>query len=371
MHRPGKSAFTLTELLIAIAVICILVGLLLPFGGSAWAVARGMQCKTNLGNIYKAEQAFQSQQLLGGTPTDGSTCFATGSGWQALLQPFLESTSCFMCPENSAYWAGTAGTGSSSGSGNSTGANRPPTNKPGTIELRVYQRQETAGPNNVDAGYPVGAYRWSISIPNDAGWVITQQMGDHLRVKVDDCPSAGVYAWDDYWFDLYMDGGMPTKMVKVATGDSGSHQRYRPELWVGSTKISNDWTAEASGDIVNMPAEARAWADYGLSRGIYARTNNMEICRTDSKLIMVLDYPFPVADYSSIDVNDDWKRVFITDIKWWRQTYKTSDTDLDWYAYQALRHGGRANVLFCDGRVDELPPEDLQQTNPLWWYSGI
>jgi prepilin-type processing-associated H-X9-DG protein len=181
--------------------------------------------------------------------------------------------------------------------------------------------------------------------------------------------------------------GSPSRLVKVLTGgdDSGSSQgesrwRYRAELWVGSTQVSSDWVSASGGTSIDVQAAGggqgcRAWADYGLSRGVFERHvdpngNAMDICRIDSKLIMVLDYPFPIANYAGIDVDDDWNRVFITNISTWRANYKHSDTDLDWYAYQSLRHSGRANVLFCDGRVDELSPDELQETNPLWKYFG-
>jgi prepilin-type processing-associated H-X9-DG protein len=373
--------------LIAICIICVLLALLLPFGGQAWAVARQAQCKINLANIYKAQQSYQSQQVMKGGSTD-TTCFATGPGWQMLLSPFVETTNTFLCPENQACWdgtgfaGGTGGSGSSSGStGNTGGATRPPPNKPGTVELRFYLR--TIVPGTPGADHAIGDYLWTIPIPNDAGWVKTTPQGDHLFIQVDDCPSYGIYTYDDYWFNLFTDPatGTPTKLVKVAGPDSGSHQRYRPELWVGSTKVSDDWTNSGSGTTVDVATVgagqgALAWADYGMSRGVFDRHvdpngNAMAICRVDSKLIMILDYPYPVANYAGIDVDDDWNRMFITNIAWWRSTYKHSDTDLDWYAYQSLRHSGRANVLFCDGRVDELTPDDLQQTNPLWKYFGI
>jgi prepilin-type processing-associated H-X9-DG protein len=41
-----------------------------------------------------------------------------------------------------------------------------------------------------------------------------------------------------------------------------------------------------------------------------------------------------------------------------------------WQYYQALRHAGRANVLFCDGHIEPLSAEDLEYMDPRWVYEG-
>ena len=377
MARRTHRAFTLQELLVVVLVLGVLVAMVVPALEAIWGIVRQVECKINLANLYVAQQAYQSQQVMNGGSTD-STEFATGAGWQALLAPFIEGSGTFLCPQNQAYWDGT------DISGNTTGGTRPPLNVPGTVELRFYQRNQVGA--SVDVGYNVGDYRWTISIPDGGVSVRTIPMGDHLRVQVDDCIAYGAYAYDDYWFDLYLDpSGKPSRLVKVLTGGDNfgtegpdSQFRYRPELWVGSTQITDDWTAEPGGTTIDLSAiqGSSGWSDYGLSRGVYDRPldpsgNPMDIGGADSKLIMILDYPFPIADYTGIDVDDDWNKIFITNIAQWRATYKHSDTDLDWYAYQALRHSGRANVLFCDGRVDDLGPEDLLEANPLWRYLGV
>jgi prepilin-type processing-associated H-X9-DG protein/prepilin-type N-terminal cleavage/methylation domain-containing protein len=359
MERPGRNAFTLVELLVAVCIICILLAILMPFGGAAWAAANQMQCKSRLGNIYKAQQAYQAQQTMAVNPD--ATSFATGPGWQELLRPFLEQAGAFTCPESSVTW--------SSGS-----VDRPPNTAPAKLEFKFYLRNRVDG-FPIDAAYSVGDFLWSIPIPNDAGWVRTIPAGDHLRVQVDDCPSQGVYTYDDFWLDLYMDGATPTKVVKANSGHGlgspGSLFRYTADLVVGSKVLVHDWAHAADGLTIEVPAEVRGWADYGLSKGIYERPDNLDICRIDSKLILALDYPLSIADYNQVGTDDEWARYFVQDVTAWRQAYKHSETDLDWQWYDALRHGGRANVLFCDGRVDTLGPEDLYQTNPLWFYQGL
>jgi len=64
-RRPSIRAFTLLELLLAIAIVAVLLCLLAPTIGQAWEVAIDVQCKHNLGQLHKAlhmgrEVAFPS-----------------------------------------------------------------------------------------------------------------------------------------------------------------------------------------------------------------------------------------------------------------------------------------------------------------------
>jgi prepilin-type processing-associated H-X9-DG protein len=41
-----------------------------------------------------------------------------------------------------------------------------------------------------------------------------------------------------------------------------------------------------------------------------------------------------------------------------------------WQFYQALRHFGGANMLFCDGHVETLQSDDVRVDNPAWYHKA-
>src|SRR5260221_3963571 len=76
--RSWRSAFTLVDLLVVIAIIEILIALLLPAVQAAREAARRSQCKNNLKQIGLAAQTHLSAQNF----------FPTGGwGWQSAGDP--------------------------------------------------------------------------------------------------------------------------------------------------------------------------------------------------------------------------------------------------------------------------------------------
>ena len=116
--------------------------------------------------------------------------------------------------------------------------------------------------------------------------------------------------------------------------------------------------------------------NYGISRGCFQDRNGDDLHAPDSRLFFILDYPRSIADFT--DVNDDravpdkqyWSQIFIYPTP---PTHWSPPPELDgwkWPEVQALRHMGKANVLFCDGRIEGLGPEELSATSPLWRYGA-
>lgn len=78
--RRRTGGFTLLELLIAITIIGILAGLLLPAIQSARANARNAQCRTEIGGLGDSLQAFK--QKFGDFPPSRITLYGTPAAWK-------------------------------------------------------------------------------------------------------------------------------------------------------------------------------------------------------------------------------------------------------------------------------------------------
>ena len=92
--RTSKSAFTIIELLIAIAIIAILLGLVLVAIDQARARARSMQCLNNLRQTALGVRLYTDQH--GGKFPDGQS-----EPWFMQIAPMMESEpSVFKCPDD-------------------------------------------------------------------------------------------------------------------------------------------------------------------------------------------------------------------------------------------------------------------------------
>ena len=95
-----KTAFTLVELSVVIAIIGLLVGLLLPAVQSARETARTMQCKNNLHQIALAVELFHDSQKsypparFQPRPGDAPAfdCGGKETTWLVRIMPYLEAT---------------------------------------------------------------------------------------------------------------------------------------------------------------------------------------------------------------------------------------------------------------------------------------
>ncbi len=220
----------------------------------------------------------------------------------------------------------------------------------------------------------------------------------------------GNWAWADDYADIDVavtyNGSTPT-FIKIIQAKNGS-QGYRYDMLINGTMVVHNIDAHqgmvsiysrtklprptpaavssgGSGTTVSTVTTTSYTyipTDYGMSVGSYS-VPNLDVSRIDPKLFLILDYPKPLADYntSGADIGQ-WSKYFITDPVQWKITYDPNNTGLDWTKYQALRHFGMANVLFCDGHVDALPPvyvttDDynanryLTMDNPLWVYGNV
>jgi prepilin-type processing-associated H-X9-DG protein len=166
--------------------------------------------------------------------------------------------------------------------------------------------------------------------------------------------------------------------------------RHQP-IWGGQT-FTGTFAAGHANEVIDLREEARkngtlvdytstwtpwsnslgvlAATNYGVNRGAYTTRDGSDVARPDPKQFFILDYPKSVADYAKVDDKpgdtDLWPWIFINPTPPERWSPLPGFETWTWQETQALRHFGMANVLFCDGHIEALGPEDLSATNPLW-----
>ena len=369
--RVGARGFSLIELLVVIVIMGILITLLMPMISSAWETASLAVCKTHLGAIFKAQSMWRAER--------NSTLMVSGGNWMGRISPYVENnTAVFLCP--AAPLRGENATSDTSGSSSSGGGSSGSISSGGSevdelsMEFDIYYQEgsigDTVGGTHVRAGLA-----WTIPVSSHP-WVRRTESSDSVLYEVDDEGSTGGFGraitFDDIKFKVYYEHGQPKRVeiLKAACGTS-PYDKYIYDFRVNGEVVITEWVKS-----IGQTFDIEKWTggsgvvlgDYGLSRGTY-ETAYVEVNTVDAKLFFILDYAKSVANYSDVD-EDIWHKYFITDEPAeWDQQF--GGPDVGTYAqYQALRHGGRANVLFCDGHIETLEPSDLAETSPFWKYGA-
>jgi prepilin-type processing-associated H-X9-DG protein/prepilin-type N-terminal cleavage/methylation domain-containing protein len=395
-------AFSLVELMIVVAMIAILVAMLMPIIHAAWDAAFTTQCQTNLNRMWQAINARRA--------ATGETGFVTGGSWPAYLSPYVNSR-VFHCPlgaerdigggagGDSIGYGGTDGTGSS---GDGSGSDQPAIDPRYTVSdltVRMFARLEWGG-------YKAGQFLGTAFADSSYGVNVIHYQ-DYTYYGIDDRmffldQIISSLDYKDIQVNLWLDGNRINKMVFLDSdkGSGSSYEKFRFEVYLGEEKISDDFagqlgttidfsaqaatfaaaTANAAGDqtltdqLFSMIAQMAAKSfDYGLNKGTYDR-DGARVSGVDPRMPLILDYGKSVADYESAATGkrDDWFLYFTDDEQKWMDVYHSLlRPGESWLKYAALRHGGRANVLFCDGHIEPLGPDELSEDNEaLWQRSG-
>ena len=420
MDRHCFRAFTLVELLVVILIIGLLIALLMPSLASAWQMAEMTQCKTNLATLYKAQGVWSADRETLSTVLAG--------GWAGSILPYLENRpAALKCPSCPKVYKGESG---SSGDGSLPTESDPFAEGtfPGTtIELKdvtigvlttagalLYEIPLTASPYWTGFGYwPTNVKLNELGEPTEPslGTVPDPSMGSVLIGANMD----GAYAFPypngvfvtgscydtDYLFTVTYRNGKPYE-ITIQTADINSNQylsdmrvNHKP-IWGGQRFYRVPFGEGHVGETINLYREAmnngtltpmsNAWTawfsntgvlgatNYGLSRGACLDKDKHIVAIPDPKLFFILDYPRTIADYTDIIVGGGdrayWTRIFISPAPPAGWTPPEGLEDYTWQEVQALRHFGKANVLFCDGHIESLGPEDLMYNNPMWRYGA-
>ena len=413
-RRPARAsrAFSLTELLIVMVIIGVLAALLLPGISEVRDTVQMTQCRSNLYTIWQAYGVWRS---------DNDGRIFNGGSWIGRLLPYVEyDVDVFKCPVRKAMTIGIEAfdyrvidSDSAEGqalieSSDDWGESfEPPMPADSSFEFEIYW-QEGRDPN--DPNYTPGTHvrsddlAYVFSLDNDH-FVRRTDMGDSVLYEADDEGSTGgagsAPTYDDIKFYVHYDERGQPVSVEILSPKSASSMKnkYFADFMVNGEVFIGNWQdhigetkelksqttgpGSGGGGGTRWNPETQQYetysrplivlADYALSLGTYERRDGTLVHTIDPKLFLIMDFAYgrPVADFNQGGerADDDWDQYFFTDREGWQSAYPGL-AENGWQTYQALRHFGRANVLFCDGHVDSLGPEELYYTNPLWVYHG-
>jgi len=424
-HRTG---FTLIELLVVMTVVAILVVLLMPSLSTAWQTAQMTRCKRNLNAQYSAQAVWRQDR-----ETRGWDARLQGPGWRGELLPYVEGDrTVFICESrglrssNDPVEPTPTPPVTPPDPNPVTPPTPPPPPTPPTppdpddwnFSFNVYLQQGAiegnTGVNGAGIAGPYGDFIRNIALGSST-FVRKTTYADHVRYEADDC-GIGIVGDADITCDIYFTDGQPTKVVDVRGSGADTQSakwRYIYDFLVGTEVYLTRWQTHygetislkkgsnpgepgwrPGGGVMGDPSRESAPApamplvgDYGLSRGTYeyfvgGNVNDATKYRTvqnlDAKLFFILDYPKAVADYTpGSNEPADWSTYFIIRPELWDDpsggVYKKGPGAVagrPWQFYQALRHFGGANMLFCDGHVETLQADDLRVDNPAWYHKA-
>jgi len=296
------------------------------------------------------------------------------------------------------------------------------------FEFYIYLQKGSTGVNPGDGSGSHERGEFAHSIPlGGHPWVLRTDHGSYMNYKVDDC-GTGMTNHDNLELNIhYNEAGDPCKVDIIQASGYNTWsvtRRFIMDFYICGERVVEDWCGQENPDRKNHYGETieieyeeddmdpanpgssskggwvrpgaagrgfhwdpatmkvtitggltRYYGDYAINRGTYERRDGSTVTGVDGKLFYILDYGGwdLVANYTTGSL-DPWHKYFISSLRGqtdaisaWQAAFPDEG---DWRSWQALRHFGKANVLFCDGHIESLVPDELRQSGPGWTYQG-
>jgi prepilin-type N-terminal cleavage/methylation domain-containing protein/prepilin-type processing-associated H-X9-DG protein len=387
-----RRAFTLAELMIVIAIIGVLLALMVPGFGEAWAVANHTRCTDNLHRLYQAISMRNADEMVNVRLTS-----LRATVWPAQLMPYLErGAEIMVCPN------GGESMSEGGGGGGGTGGDTPPGGGGGDpggsggdppipdYPPRYAQLSDLAEVKNVAGSStyftPLEEGRWMLKLSDEQYSAATAQNllndsanADNIRTKFNCNYSPGGNP-HSYWLcdeDHGADEDYKDLMIHVTEERDGS---FTLDIVGGFTGHTNSIVSKPDGaQLISVPSHATglritlkptdeelppggSGGDPGGTGGTggqrpgeqdaipnvvvatsYAMNANYPRMPRKGGKILLMDYCHYLAY-----VTDDWRG-------------EKMDPDGDSIPTFA-RHWGRMNVLYADGSVKL---EDARDVDPV------
>jgi len=411
VSRERTEAFTLIELLVVITIVAVLIGLLIPTLSRAYQTAQLTRCRRNLNTLCTAYGSWRADRASHGLDTR-----LTGMAWRGQLARYLdEERSVFICESRwrPAYTSGLDARNVGTGQTQAPEQDWTPEEveaQRGTLE-KAAGVEEGTGPGEMLAATPdPDDWAFEFDVYNQAGGGTNGTYGefqrticlgsplvnrilrsrDVMRFEADDdslsfmndaditaditfkdgrpvkvavikgrgASTASAARW--YIYDFKVAGRVIVQRWQLHYGETFDINSHTVEVWGGGARSQGD---EFLGEVFISPL----MGDYGLSRGSYEAANGRAVLTPDGKQFLILDYPRPLADFTTDNIGDknDWEAYFVEDPQKWNSDKwpaTRAKPEMPWKYWQALRHFGKANVLFCDGHVELVSGTDRNAT---------
>ncbi len=335
--NSDKRGFTLAEMLVVIAVIGLLVAILAPVLDSALSYERYVACKSNLEKLGQAYATMYSTRRMNKLTGIGSL----GSGWPKMFQPYLSSSASVVCCPASGVEGGME-----------------------QASLDQYYNEVYIG-NNYQGAMALSEsdspFVWKLSQTQFNVFLNAPGHGkgyNYTGYQPDSNPSVYYYmlednAWRgggdmDFWDVNYK---IETDGINVVITVTPGYTGYTHNLTQGTgpgKKILIADTKRKHGQTVEIPG--KGIASYGIN------TVADQIEPGDGDKILLMDYDYITVAGSQYDETGD--RANQLNERW------RPDPNDPTGPLKFARHMRKANVLFTNGTVRLMNPDDIHPENP-------